>query len=66
MENEDLYRGMAAFLMCFGKGLPDRLKASIRQRTHAVADQMERGGETMPARIARGLADALAGSPGMH
>lgn len=66
MENEDLYRGMAAFLMCFGKRLPDRLKASIRQQTLELADQMERGGEPNPARIARGLADALAGSPGMH
>lgn len=66
MDNEDLYRGMAAFLMCFGAGLPENLKAGIRQRTHALAEQMERGGETTPARIARGLADALAGSPDRH
>ena len=66
MDNDDLYRGMAAFLMCFGAGLPDQLKASIHQRTLALADQMERGGDTNPARIARGLAEALAGSPAMH
>lgn len=66
MDNEDLYRGMAAFLMCFWAGLPESLKAGIRQQTHALAEKMERGGETTTARIARGLADALAGSPGMH
>ncbi len=66
MENEYLYRGMAAFLMCFGAGLPADLKASIRQRTQDLAEQMERGGETSAARIAKGLAEALAGSPGMH
>jgi len=66
MDNEDMYRGMSAFLMCFGAGLPENLKAGIRQRTHALAEQMERGGETTPARIARGLADALAGLPDRH
>lgn len=66
MENEDLYRGMSAFLMCFGAGLPESLKAGIRQRTQALAEQMEHGGETTSARIARGLADALAGSPDRH
>lgn len=56
---DDLNKGIAAFLMCFGAGLPATLKASIRDRTYALADQIEHGGEATVARLARGFADAL-------
>lgn len=59
LSTEDLQKGIAAFLMCFGQGLPDPLKQSIRDRTHQLAGQIERGGEPTVARIAKALADAL-------
>ncbi len=57
---EELHKGIAAFLMCFGAGLPAALKASIRDRTYTLADQIEHGGKATVARLARGFADALA------
>ncbi len=56
---EELNQAMAAFLMCFGAGLPDPLKASIRERALDLADQIARGGEPTVARLTKGFADAL-------
>lgn len=57
--NDDLYRAMAAFLICFGQGLPDNLKQSINQRAQMMADEIEHGGEPNVAKLTRGLADSL-------
>lgn len=67
MDNdEDLYKAMAAFLMCFGQGLPVALKQQIRDHAYALADDIERGGEPTVAKMARGFADALVTEPPMH
>lgn len=61
LSTEELQKGIGAFLMCFGKGLPDPLKQSIRKRTYALALKIETGGEPTVANLARGFADQLAG-----
>lgn len=57
--NDDLYKALAAFLICFGQGLPKELKESINQRVMLMADEIERGGEPNVARLTRGLGDSL-------
>lgn len=61
MTAEELNKALAAFLIAFGATLPAELAQRIRQRTEDLADDIERGGEPNVARLARGLADALAG-----
>lgn len=58
---EEINRALGAFMLCFGAGLPDTLKQSIRQRCYTLAEQIEHGGEPNVARLARGYADALTG-----
>lgn len=57
--SEDLRKGMGAFLMCFGQGLPAALKESIRQRAYRLAEEIEQGGEPSVATLTRDFADAL-------
>lgn len=59
METEDLQKAVAAFLICFGQGLPPQLKSSIRQRCEVLAEQIESGGEPTVGKLLRGLADAF-------
>lgn len=66
METEDLYKAMAAFLMCFGQGLPDELKQRIQQRAVALANDIGNGGEPNVAKLTIGLADALLARPPAH
>ncbi len=56
---DELHRALGAFLTCFGAGLPDTLRESIRTRAYAVAEQIERGGEPNVGTLTRSLADAL-------
>lgn len=61
LSTEDLQKGIAAFLMCFGMSLPQAAKDQIRRDTYALAEEIAAGGEPTVARLAKGFADQLAG-----
>jgi hypothetical protein len=58
-DTQDLQKALASFLICFGAGMPDELKSSIRSRCEALADQIEYGGEPNVGKLLRGLAQAF-------
>ncbi len=59
MADDDLYKAMAAFMMCFARGLPNEVKLQIRADALRLAQQIEHGGEPNVSKLTRGLADAL-------
>lgn len=59
MAYDDLYNAMAAFMMCFDRGLPNELKQQIRVDALRLALHIEHGGEPNVANLTRGLADAM-------